>query len=89
MTEKNLKPIGQQYLFRSAFGDEVWRDSPAPYNGQRSRGSRPIFTEPPEAVIVVRMLADKMMTDEILRHRFDDAEHRLIASAVGAIGRGA
>ncbi len=89
MTEKNIKPIGQQYLFRSAFGDEIWRDSPAPWNGMRPRGSRPIFIEPPEAVIVVRMLADKMMNDEILRHRFDDAEHRLIASAVGAIGRSA
>ncbi len=89
MIEKNIKPVGHQYLFRSVLGGDIWRDSPRDYNGQRPRGSRPIFIEPPEAVIVVRMLADKMMADEILRLRFNDAEHCLIASAVGAIGRGA
>lgn len=87
MTEKNISPIGHQYLFRTPFGEDIWRDSPREFNGQRPRGSRPIYAEPPEASVVIRLLADKMMSDDILRSCFDEAEHRLIANAVGKIGR--
>ncbi len=89
MSEKNISPIGHQYLFRSPFGEEIWRDSPREFNGQRPRSSRPIYAEPPEAAVVVRMLADKMMSDDILRHRFTDGEHHLISAAVARIGRAA
>ncbi len=87
MTGKNIAPIGHQYLFRTPFGEDIWRDSPREWNGQRPRGSRPIFIEPPESLLVVRLLADKMAQDELLRLRFNESEHWLIARAVGKLGR--
>ncbi len=87
MSGNGIQPIGHQYRFVLPLGGEMWRDSPRERNGQRPRGSRPIFIEPPESLLVVRLLADKMAQDELLRLRFNESEHWLIARAVGKLGR--
>ena len=43
------KPVGYQYLFKSPFGGEVWRDSDAMWNGNKPKASREIYAAPVDA----------------------------------------
>ena len=43
------EPVGYQYLFKSPFGGEVWRDSDAMWNGNKPKASREIYAAPVDA----------------------------------------